>query len=135
MNDVACHLESLGLQSGGPIVIGIPPSPEFHVMFFSASALGLLVLPVLPSGKLPELIRQAQPRVAAGSELFLDEVCARCDSVAHRLEYGPGAAFRFADARRIGCGRNSFATNLFSLCRAPVPQAYHRSICGLRSKF
>ena len=95
VNDVASYLDKLGLRAGDPIVIGIVPSPEFHVVFFAACALGLLILPVLPSGKIPEVIRQAEPVIAIGSASFLREVTMRSDPVAHRIEYGPGASFSF----------------------------------------
>jgi long-chain acyl-CoA synthetase len=96
VDDAAAYLESLQLKAGEPIIIGVAPCPEFHVVFFAACALGLLVLPALPSGKIPALMVQAGPRAAVGSASFLREARARCGGVTHFLEYGPDETFRFS---------------------------------------
>ncbi len=108
VEDCAAYLQALGLQPGDPIIIGIAPSPEFHVMFFASCALGLLVLPALPSGKIPVLFKQAEPRAAAGSDFFLTEVRYRCPSVVHFLRYGPDEQFRFPHRKECGARRRNF---------------------------
>jgi long-chain acyl-CoA synthetase len=82
---VANHLDSLGLRCGDPILIGIPPSPEFLVAFYGACGLGLLALPVLPSGKVSDLYEGVQPLAAIGDEAFLAAVRGRCATLKHEI--------------------------------------------------
>jgi long-chain acyl-CoA synthetase len=82
---VASYLDSSGLRPGNPIVIGIPPSPEFFTAFYGACALGLLVLPVLPSGNLSTVYETVGPVAAIGGENFLAAAGARCPTLKHKI--------------------------------------------------
>jgi long-chain acyl-CoA synthetase len=108
VDDTADYLAALGLGAGDAIMIGIPASPEFHVLFYAACALGLLILPVLPSGKIPEVVRKAKPAAAVGADSFLYEATARCEELAHRIEYGPDSKFRFPAGSRNRSSRTPF---------------------------
>src|SRR5512134_478101 len=46
----AAYFQACGASIGDPIILGLPPSPEFYVAFYAAAAVGMIVLPVLPSG-------------------------------------------------------------------------------------
>lgn len=84
---IAGYLQSLGLQAGQSIVLGMPPSPEFHAVLFGAAALGLVTIPALPSGKLTARAVAAQPVVAFGEASFLAAVRERCASLRHLIEW------------------------------------------------
>ncbi len=81
----AALLNSLGCKPGDRLLLGIPPSPEFHLLFFAAAALGLLIIPVLPSGKISQAVVDAAPRIAAGSAPFLAVVRQYCPALEHEL--------------------------------------------------
>lgn len=81
----AAYLQARGCKPGDPIVLGLPPSPEFYIAFYAAAALGMIVLPVLPSGRIPDLIVAREPRWAAGDEGFLEQARAQCRSLQHSL--------------------------------------------------
>lgn len=131
VNDVACYFERLGLKPGDPIVIAIPPSPEFHVVFYAACALGLLILPILPSGKVPEVIRQAKPIAAVGDESVIREISARCEGIVHRIRFGPAAQFPFPPAARLWTRREQFREQaILAVCSSGTtgePSLYLRS--------
>ena len=86
-SSLAAHLQCLELQSGQPILLGIPPSPELHAALFGVSALGLPSITVLPSGKISTHVALAQPAVAVGDTAFLSAVSARCPSLRHLIEW------------------------------------------------
>lgn len=81
----AAHLQARGCKIGDTLVIGIPPSPEFYVVFYGAAALGMIVLPVLPSGRIPQLIIDRKPAVAVGNEKFLEQSRSHCSSLRHAI--------------------------------------------------
>ncbi|HEY7217694.1 MAG TPA: class I adenylate-forming enzyme family protein [Candidatus Binatia bacterium] len=62
----AAHLQKLGLGTGDHLVVGIPPSPEFFVMFCAAAAIGVTTIPASPSGKVSSAIRDLEPAAFAG---------------------------------------------------------------------
>ena len=70
----ALHLSQSGLEPGDFLIAGIPPSPEFYILFYAAAALGIVTIPVSPSGKLSAQIRNLQPINIAGSEGFIKRV-------------------------------------------------------------
>jgi len=83
--NAANYLGKLGLKCGDPIMIGAPPSPEFYVMFYAAAALGLIVFPVLPSGRVPQVIVDRKPVIAVGNEKFLEQAQAHCTTLKHTV--------------------------------------------------
>ena len=72
-SSLASYLQQFDLPVGASVLIGIAPSPEFYVAFYSVAALGLVILPVLPSGKLTKIMVDSAPLVAFGSETFVRE--------------------------------------------------------------
>src|SRR5262245_23928879 len=64
----ARHLQDLGLKPEQSVLVGIPPSPDFYIFFYAACALGLMVIPLLPSGKIPQTALDCAPVVAVGDE-------------------------------------------------------------------
>jgi long-chain acyl-CoA synthetase len=68
----AGYLQSLSLRSGDFLVVGIPPSPEFFALFYAASALGVVVVPVSASGNLPPQVRSLGSVTASGDSQFLE---------------------------------------------------------------
>ncbi len=59
------------LGPGGYLILGLPPCPEFFVLFYAAAALGVAVIPASPSGHLPEKILSLGKVAAAGDKAFL----------------------------------------------------------------
>ncbi len=86
-SDTANHLHSLGARQGDPILIGTPPSPEFYIVFYAAAALGLIVFPVLPSGRIPQTIVDRGPVFAVGDEAFLGRALNQCPTLKHPLRW------------------------------------------------
>ncbi|MPZ76080.1 MAG: AMP-binding protein [Deltaproteobacteria bacterium] len=93
--NIASALSALGLETGAPILIGIPPSPDFYAAFFGAAALGCLILPVLPSGKLYQAYRDAAPVAAMGSDDFLNGARLRCATLRHCISWSPSRGIDF----------------------------------------
>lgn len=83
----ARQLFHLGVASGDAILIGIPPSVDFYSAFYGACAMGVIVLPVLPSGKVAAVYARQCPVAAIGSDAFLGEIRSRCDSVQHFIRW------------------------------------------------
>jgi long-chain acyl-CoA synthetase len=77
----AVFLQNLNLKPEDPILLGVPPSPEFYVVFYAACAIGATVVPVLPSGKIPPHILKIKPLLAVGAEPFLERVKEECRSL------------------------------------------------------
>ncbi|HXK30945.1 MAG TPA: AMP-binding protein [Candidatus Binatia bacterium] len=70
----AVFLQHLHLKAEDPILLGIPPSLEFYIVFYAACAIGATVIPLLPSGKIPPHIREVRPLLAVGDRSFLNAV-------------------------------------------------------------
>jgi len=83
---IAGCFQSLGLKTGDAVLLGMPPSPEFHAALFGAAALGLVVIPALPSGKLSDQIVAARPTAALGEPCFLGAVRQR-GALRHFIEW------------------------------------------------
>ena len=81
----AAYFQACGCKTGDRIVLGVPPSPEFYVVFYAAAALGMIVLPVLPSGRIPQSIVASEPVLAVGSEKFLLQSRSHCPSLKHAV--------------------------------------------------
>lgn len=67
----AAALQQMGLRAGDAILVGVPPSPDFYVIFYAACAVGAIVIPLLPSGKIPQPALDIDPFLAVGDETFL----------------------------------------------------------------
>ena len=77
----AAWLEARGCKPGDGIILGLPPCPEFYVVFYAAAALGMIVLPVLPSGRVPQAIVAHKPLWAVGDGRFVARAEQHCDSL------------------------------------------------------
>ncbi len=130
-SSAAEHLESLGAAEGDPIVIGAPPSPEFYVCFYAAAALGLIVLPVLPSGRIPRLVVERKPVFAVGSERFLEQAATECPTVKHRLRWNPETGLDLSQNgsrfRRRKTFRDECVIGVSSSGTTGTPTIYYRS--------
>lgn len=69
--ELALHLRKAGLKRGDAIAVGIPPSPDFYVLFYGAAALGIVTLPVSPFGKLSPQLKKLDRLCLAGDAQFL----------------------------------------------------------------
>ena len=67
----AAALQKMGLRAGDAVLVGVPPSPDFYVIFYAACAIGAIVIPLLPSGKIPQPALDIDPVLAVGDETFL----------------------------------------------------------------
>ena len=78
---LANYLSRHDLPVGATVLIGIAPSPEFYVAFHASAALGLVIMPVLPSVKLPAVMMDTKPLVAFGNSAFVREAQHQCPSI------------------------------------------------------
>lgn len=127
----AVYFQSRGLQIGDSLVLGVPPCPEFYVMFFAACAVGLKVMPVLPSGKIPQVIIDGRPRVAVGDPSFLARAEQQCRTLKESVTWSrkgglrvPVAHGRFA---RPGIFREQPVVGVSSSGSTGTPSIYTRS--------
>ena len=81
----AAHLQSFRFPGGARLILGIPPSPDFHAFFFAAAAVGATLIPVLPSGKLSAAVRESGAVLAVGDKSFLKAVKSTCPSVTQTI--------------------------------------------------
>ncbi|MGH7873303.1 MAG: AMP-binding protein, partial [Candidatus Binatia bacterium] len=77
----AAHLQALNIKAEDPLLVGIPPSPEFYTLFFAAAALGATVIPVSPSAKFPAQFLDTRPALAIGTREFVDSCSKSCPSL------------------------------------------------------
>ncbi|HEX6769804.1 MAG TPA: AMP-binding protein, partial [Candidatus Binatia bacterium] len=66
VNHAALYFRRCRLGAGDRLVIGMPPCPEFYVLFYAAAALGIAVIPVSATGHLAERARALGAVAAAG---------------------------------------------------------------------
>lgn len=127
----AAFLKSLGCRVGEAVVVGVPPSPEFYVLFYAAAAAGLVVLPVLPSGRIPRLIVERGPVLAVGDEKFLARARQSCRSlkrqVLWRRESGLDLGRSVARFRRSKIFRDECVIGVSSSGTTGEPAIYDRS--------
>jgi long-chain acyl-CoA synthetase len=127
----AAYFQARGCKLGDPIVLGLPPSPEFYVVFYAAAALGMIVLPVLPSGRIPDLIVANKPRWALGNERFLQHARAHCGSLRRTLVWEPKRGLMGTDAgsrfRRKKTFRTECVIGVSSSGSTGTPTIYFRS--------
>src|SRR5215208_2333093 len=74
VNRAALYLRRCGLGIGDRLVIGLPPCPEFYVLFYGAAALGIATIPVSPSGHLAQRAKAMGAVAVAGDKRFLAKV-------------------------------------------------------------
>ncbi len=68
---VAVYLGSVGLGPGSNLVIGVPPSADFYVIFYAAAALGITIIPIGDSGKVPQQLHRLKSIVVAGNKSLI----------------------------------------------------------------
>lgn len=78
VHNCAIFLRDLKLKPEDSLIVGIPPCPEFYVLFYAAAAIGVTVIPVSPSGKFPGQLRNLGASVAVGGTSFLKAVGNTC---------------------------------------------------------
>jgi len=83
----AKFLQELNVKAEEAIVLGVPPSPDFYVFFYAACAIGATVVPVLPSGKIPQTIHDIRPVLAVGEKPFLKAVAINCPNLRGTIEW------------------------------------------------
>ena len=71
VRQVVRYFQNLRLGPQDHLVVGIPPSPEFYVLFFAAATLGVKMIPVSPSGKFSSQIKALGPITIAGGKDFV----------------------------------------------------------------
>jgi acyl-coenzyme A synthetase/AMP-(fatty) acid ligase len=129
---VAVLLKSGGLRLGDVLLLGIPPSPEFYVVFHAAAALGIITLPVLPSGKIPATIINLHATAAAGSAVFLRQVRSQCPSVQLELPWerdrGLAVSSQAGELRRSQVLRDEKIIGVSSSGTTGEPTIYYRSV-------
>jgi len=83
----AGYFQARGAKIGDAMILGLPPSPEFYVAFYAAAALGLIVLPVLPSGRIPQLVVDRMAKFAVGDKQFMKQSRALCPALKQVVEW------------------------------------------------
>jgi acyl-coenzyme A synthetase/AMP-(fatty) acid ligase len=96
----AAALRSIGLGAGQPVLIGVPPSPDFYVIFYAACALGATVIPLLPSGKIPQPAIDIKPVLAVGETSFLRAAKALLPKLPHTILWDRSAGFALPRGKR-----------------------------------
>ncbi|MGE5216196.1 MAG: class I adenylate-forming enzyme family protein [Chloroflexota bacterium] len=82
---IARYFQEHGLGPGDHLLAGIPPSPEFYALFIAAAALGIVTIPVLPTGKVPDSIKAVQSPAVAGTKDFVARLSAGGIAAKHTL--------------------------------------------------
>jgi long-chain acyl-CoA synthetase len=131
VDQAAVYLQARGLQIGDSMILGVAPCPDYYVIFFAACALGLKVMPVLPSGKIPQVIVDGKPRVAVGEAGFLAQAGRQCAALTESIPWNrkdglkvPATQVRFA---RPGIFRNQPVIGVSSSGSTGTPSIYARS--------
>jgi len=127
----ALHFQSLGLRVGDVVILGVPPAPEFYVAFYAAAALGLVVLPVLPSGQIPRLVRERKPKCAVGGKEFLSHTRRLCRTLKHTVEFDAKSGLKLRPRRssfaRTQLFRDEYLIGVSSSGTTGTPSIYYRS--------
>jgi len=74
VNRAALYLRRCRLGTGDRLIIGMPPCPEFYVLFYAAAALGIATIPVSVTGHLAQPAKTLGAVAAAGDRRFLAKV-------------------------------------------------------------
>jgi long-chain acyl-CoA synthetase len=127
----AAYFQASGAKIGDPIILGLPPSPEFYVVFHAAAALGLIVFPVLPSGRIPQLVVDRRPTFAVGNKQFLEQSRVLCATLKHTVEWDRQSAMMlqrggssFAKTKML---RDECVIGVSSSGTTGTPSIYYRS--------
>jgi long-chain acyl-CoA synthetase len=67
----ALYLQSEGFRPGQYLVAGLPPGPDFYILFYAAAALGCILLPVPRSGRFSSRVLAVGQVGAVGDREFL----------------------------------------------------------------
>src|SRR5689334_17349857 len=73
------------------LILGLPPCPEFFVLFYAAAALGVAVIPVSSSGSVPEKILSLERIAAAGEKAFLAKLRRAGLKIGHEIPWSPAS--------------------------------------------
>jgi long-chain acyl-CoA synthetase len=95
----AAALQRLGLKAEQPVLVGVPPSPDFYVIFYAACALGATVIPLLPSGKIPQPALDIEPVLAIGENSFLQAVKSLRPHLRHTIRWDRSRGFALPPSR------------------------------------
>jgi long-chain acyl-CoA synthetase len=128
---VAAQFQSQGCAVGDAIIIGVPPSPEFYAAFYGAAALGLVILPVLPSGQIPQIVAERKPKLAVGDRQFLTRARRFCPTLKNSVEYDASTGLRLDRRKlsfdRIRTFRAEYLMGVSSSGTTGIPSIYYRS--------
>jgi len=92
-------LRGLKFRAGDILLVGIPPSPEFYVLFYAAAALGLKTIPLIDSGKAPAHVKRLGPVAAAGSRAWMETLRAEGVTIERTIYWNAAAGLRLPKAR------------------------------------
>jgi len=82
----AAYFQSLDIAAQTPILIGVPPAPEFYVAFLAACAIGATAIPLLPApAGIAAPVRDCKPALAVGSRAFVHAIRAQLPDLKHEL--------------------------------------------------
>lgn len=127
----AIHFQAQGIDPGDAILLGVPPSIEFFAAFYASAAVGGIVLPVLPTGRIPQLMIQRNPVMAIGDSSFLDEARRLCGDRIRRLEWsrdiGLRPALKFGRFTRARVYRDECVVAVSSSGTTGTPALYDRA--------
>ena len=127
----AGYFQARGAKIGDAMILGLPPSPEFYVAFYAAAALGLIVLPVLPSGRIPQLVVDRMAKFAVGDKQFLKQSRALCPALKQVVEWNckEGMIYRCSGTpfARKKILRDECVIGVSSSGTTGTPSIYYRS--------
>lgn len=83
----ALTFRSWSLGPRDHLILGLPPCPEFFVLFYAAAALGVAVIPVSPSGNVPEKMLSLEKVTAAGEKAFLAKLRRSGLNIGHEIAW------------------------------------------------
>ena len=86
-------LTKIGLRAGAPVLVGVPPSTDFYVIFYALCAHGAIVIPLLPSGKIPQPALDIDPVLAIGDAAFLRGAVNLRPHLKHTIAWDRNAGF------------------------------------------
>jgi long-chain acyl-CoA synthetase len=131
VDKAAAYLQSLPVRRGDSILIGIPPCLDLYVVFHAVSALGITLIPVLPSEKIPLPILKARPVAAVGQESFVRDAKSSFSGLKHGIlwsrEGGLGIPEADAPFRQPARVCNDPVLAVSSSGTTGVPSIHYRS--------
>jgi acyl-coenzyme A synthetase/AMP-(fatty) acid ligase len=81
------------------LIVGIPPSPEFYVLFYAAAAIGMVTIPVSESGKLPAQVKALGPALVAGDKRFIETLGRDGFEIRHAIAWERGVGLSLPSSR------------------------------------